>query len=206
MEFVVKGMQSAVRVTAKYTIFQPDGNNELRICPHRARIRPKIPGCRQDIRAKRRVWKRRSVSQVPQIAAKEEGARLACGARRLSPEMRCLRNPGVPRHPRLPRAQRRSVLTYISLWARVREARLETPLGFSGAADRGERGGRTPGVRRPTIEPRDAVPEEASYILVGAETPIRLRTRSRTERTASQAARRARVTSGSTGRPSLGRT
>ena len=114
--------------------------------------------------------------------------------------------PGVPRHPRLPRAQKRSVLTYISLWARVREARLETPLGFSGAADRGERGGRTPGVRRPTIEPRDAVPEEASYILVGAETPIRLSTRSRTERTASQAARRARVTSGSTGRPSLGRT
>lgn len=166
-------MQSAVRVTAKYTIFQPDGNNELRICPHRARIRPKMPGCRQDIRAKRRVWKRRSVSQVPQIAAKEEGARLACGARRLSPEIRCLRKPRAqPRHPRLPRAQRRSVLTYISLWARGK-------VGCCGCA---------------------------RYILVGAETPIRLSTRSRTERTASQAARRARVTSGSTGRPSLGRT
>ena len=45
-----------------------------------------------------------------------------------------------------------------------------------------------------------------SYILVGAETPMSDSTSFSTERTASQAARRARVSSGSTGRPSLGST
>lgn len=44
------------------------------------------------------------------------------------------------------------------------------------------------------------------YILVGAETPMSDSTSFSTERTASQAARRARVSSGSTGRPSLGST
>ena len=34
-----------------------------------------------------------SVFQVPQIALKEEGARLACGARRLKGKVGCLRKP-----------------------------------------------------------------------------------------------------------------
>ena len=33
------------------------------------------------------------VSLVPQVAVKEEGARLACGARRLSGKMRCQEKP-----------------------------------------------------------------------------------------------------------------
>lgn len=34
-------------------------------------------------------------AEVPQIDVKEEGARLACGARRLSAEVRCLSPAGV---------------------------------------------------------------------------------------------------------------
>ena len=59
-------------------------------------------------------------------------------------------------------------------------------------------------------EPSGAFPWEpkarSSYICVGADTPMSERHRAITERTASQAPRRARTTAGSTGRPSLGST
>lgn len=59
-------------------------------------------------------------------------------------------------------------------------------------------------------EPSGAFPWEpkarSTYICVGADTPMSERHRAITERTASQAPRRARTTAGSTGRPSLGST
>ena len=59
-------------------------------------------------------------------------------------------------------------------------------------------------------EPSGAFPWEpkarSTYICVGADTPMSERQRAITERTASQAPRRARTTAGSTGRPSLGST